>query len=1114
MMKKQITRFLSFIVLLAINVAVNAQVTTGTITGSVKTSDGKGLEGAAVTATLLSTGSVYKTVSKASGQYTLPNLRVGGPYQLVIKYVGFNDDTYKDLYVTLGTPVVIDAVLSNKSQSLAEVTVSSTSTKGIINSQRNGASTYISSRLVQSLPTINRSVQDFARLTPQVKAGNSASSGNSTGLSFAGQSNRYNQFSIDGSNSSDAFGLGSSGTNGGQANINPISIEAIQEIQILLSPYDVTQGGFTGGGINAITKSGTNTFHGSIYGQYQNQNFVGKNSDYNSSIVRNSYGDFTNQTFGASLGGAIVKNKLFFYANYERFEKSTPLSYDPTVAGSGSKANADTLKAIRDFMIANYYDPGTYGAINNKNQSNSFFGRIDWNINDKHKLTIRHNYVDGSNDILSRTATSVVFSNTGYKFTTKSNSTVVELNSTFSSSVSNVLRVTYNQIRDRRISNKFGALTITNFDLAQNSNITYNLGSDNSSQANSLDQDIFSVTDNLTLYKGKHTLTFGTNNEFFKSGNVFLQNFYGNYAYAAGNSSRNNITNFFANTGMTSYSVGYSTPGGGSALRGDRASADLKAAQFAVYAQDVWAISKDFKLTYGLRVDLPVITSIPSENTAFNTAFAAYGVSTNQMPKTTPLFSPRVGFNWDVKGDATTQVRGGAGLFTGRVPFVWVSNQLSNTGVATKSNSYTTTTAINTACIKYVYDPKDPQAGAYIPPTSANVATTINVIDKNFKYPQVFRANLAVDQKLGNGFVVTFEGLFTKNINNANYTNLNISDNGESTVALGSTSRPFWTKYQNSSFNQVIKLGNTSKGYSASFTGQLQKTYSNGWSGSIAYTYGTAGSLNDIPSSVALSNWRGVQTVNGLNKLDMTVSNFDMASRVVGYISKEFKYLKHFATTVTLFYNGQSGQALSYVYGSYNPGTSGPGTGAINITGDDIGGSATSVVYIPANFTEANFADITGGKTASQQYADFQQFISDNKYLANHVGKTTARNADRLPWENHFDLRIAQDIYFKTHKLQIFFDVVNVGALINKDYGRSYGGSGADGFYPVTTTLLTPVAGTTLKKDGVTFAATANNPAFQFNIGNFTKIGDTYRPYAVADFLSRWNSQIGVKYSF
>ncbi len=1092
------------IAVLAIPFMMKAQVTTGSITGFVKSKEGTPLKGATVSAVLESTGSVYKTTTKSNGQYTLPNLLVGGPYKVNISFVGYESNIASDIYITLGNAISNDATLTTKSQDLAVVSVNATAGKGVINSQRNGTSTNISQRLVQALPTINRSVQDFARLTPQVRAGNSASSGNVSGLSFGGQSNRYNQFSIDGANASDAFGLGSSGTNGGQANVNPISIDAIKEIQIVLSPYDVAQGGFTGGGINAVTKSGSNTFHGSVYGQYQNQKYIGKSYQYNSTIVSSPYVDFTNKTFGANVSGPIIKNKLFFFANVEKFEKSTPLAFDPTDPGSGSKANKDTLQALRDFMIKNYYDPGSFGAINNKNQSTSVFARIDWNISDKHKLTLRHNYVEGSNDILSRSANSVVFSNTGYKFTTKSNSSVLELNSTFSSSASNVFRLTYNQIRDRRISNLFGALTISNYDLIQGTNITYNLGSDFSSQANSLDQNIFTITDNFTLYKGKHVLTFGTNDEFFKSGNVFLQGFNGSYTYALGGSTRTNITNFYANQNMTGYSVGYSTAG-----RGDKASADLKAAQFSVYAQDIISLTNSFKLTYGLRVDLPVITSKPAENTAFNAAFSSFDVLTNQMPKRSLLFSPRIGFNWDVENNGSMQIRGGAGLFTGRVPFVWVSNQLSNTGIATKNNTFNAAQIV-TAGIKYNYDPNDPQAGAYIPPTSAAVPTIINVIDKNFKYPQILRANLAVDKKLGAGFITTFEFLFTKNINNASYTNLNISENGESTVTTGAVTRPLWTKYQNAAYVQVIKLGNTSKGYSASFTAQLQKVYSQGWSGSIAYTYGTSGSLTDIPSSVALSNWRGVQTVNGLNKTDLATSNFTMGSRIIGYVSKEIKYLKHFATTFTLIYTGQSGQRLSYLYGNYNPGL---GTGNINITGDDIGNTgATALAYIPTNFTEANFADIAGGKTASQQWADYQAFAASNSYLTKNAGKVAERNGDKLPFENHFDFRVSQDFIFKTHKLQLYFDVINIGALLDKYSGKAFG-SNTDGFFPVSNTLFVPASGA-LKKDGVAFTASATQPAFQFNINNFTKIGDDYRPYNIADFTSRWNAQIGVKYSF
>jgi outer membrane receptor protein involved in Fe transport len=1080
---------------------LHAQVTTGTITGTVTDADGKELPGATVTAVHVPTGTKYETAVRNGGQFTLPNLRVGGPYTITVHYTGYTDQVFSDQTVSLGTPLNITASLTSANAVMKEVTVTA-SGRGLINSQKTGTSTNVTSRQIQALPSINRNIQDFARLTPQVRVGTGGNDGTSRGLSFGGQSNRYNQFSIDGANASDAFGLSSSGTNGGQANINPISIDAIQEIQVVLSPYDVTQGGFTGGGINAITKSGTNKFHGSVFGQYQDQSFVGKSAAYNSTITPLAYSNFKNKTFGASFSGPIIQNKLFFFVNAERFQKTTPVGFDPTIAGSGSKVNPDTLAALRDFMLKNYgFDLGSYGAISNENQSTSVFGRIDWNISDKHKLTFRHNYVDGSNDIgRSRTATAAFFENTGYKFQSISNSTVAELNSTFSSTKSNVLRLTYNRIRDARQSPNAPNLFISNYDLTQKANISYNLGSEFSSAANSLDQDIFTVTDNFTLYKGNHTFTFGTNNEFFKSSNVFLQGYYGAYTYNAGNNSTNNISNWMKNTGMTQYQVGYSTAG-----RGDKAPAILKAAQYSVYGQDVWAASKSFKLTYGLRLDLPSIANNPPANAKFDSAFASFGVKTEQMPQNRVMFSPRVGFNWNAD-EQGVQIRGGLGLFTGRIPFVWISNQYSNTGVTTKNLSYTTTSTptIGSIGVTYKFDPNDPQMGAFIPSNGVPAPTVINVIDKNFKYPQIFRGNIAADKKLGKGFMATVEALYTKTINNAAYKNLNISENGETTVALGPTTRPYWTKTLNTGYTQVLELYNTNQGSSWNFTFQLQKSYSKGWSGSIAYNFGMANSLNDLPSSVAASNWRGVQVVNGLNKPDLAISNFDMGSRVSGYITKEFKYLQHFSTTISLFYNGQQGQRMSYVYST---------AASKNITGED--NSSTSLVYIPANQTEANFADISNGKTASQQWADFQSFVDANPYLKNRMGKNAERNGDRLPWENHFDGRIAQNFLYKTHKLEVFFDVVNLGALLNKSWGRAYGsGTDPDGFFPLTSTLFSPVVSGSQKKDGVAFTPTATNPAFQFNINNFTKIGNTYRPYGLNNFTSRWSSQIGLRYSF
>ncbi len=1085
---KQIFGFVAFFMLMLLGKGTFAQVTTSSIVGRVNDPKGEVVPGATVQAIHEPTGTNYGTVTKNNGEYTLPNLRVGGPYTLTVSAVGFATKKFENISVALGTPLSVNIIMEESSSTLNEVTV--TAGKGdVISSVRNGSSTFIPLRQMQSLPTINRSVQDFTRLTPQANTAGS-------GVSFGGQNNRFNQFTIDGANATDAFGLTSSGTNGGQANLNPISIETIQEMQVVLSPYDVTYGGFTGGGINAVTKSGANDFHGSVYGQYQNEKFVGKSQSYNETITRNPYPEFKNQTFGASLSGPIVKNKLFFYLNGERFVKSTPLAFDPTVAGSGSRANKDSLEVLRQFMINNYnYDPGSYGAINNENKSTSLFGRLDWNINSKHTLTLRHNYINGSNDILSRTATSVPFSNTGYKFFSKSNSTVLELNSNFSPNASNVLRLTYNTVRDRRASNFFPGLTINSYDLSQRATITYNLGSENSSQANSLDQDVFTITDNFTLYKGKHTITFGTNNEFFSSKNVFLQGFYGNYTYGvSGTTDPSSISKFMKNTGLTSYNVGFST----NPDRSDRASANLRAAQLSVYAQDIWSMTDRFKLTYGLRIDMPLFFNDPTENPAVEAAFPGY--KTSQMPKANPLFSPRVGFNWDVKGDASTQVRGGAGLFTGRLPFVWISNQFSNTGVTQINYSVSNTNAANIATlagIKYNFNPNDPHAGAYIPASVTAAPPVINVIDRNFKFPQVFRANLAVDQKLGFwGLIGTLEGIYTKTLNNANYENLNLSENGEGSVTLGSTTRPLWTKRVTTAFTDVIKLKNTNQGYSYSLTAQVQKPYDRGWSGSIAYTYGRTKSLTDLTSSVAYSNWRFAYATNGLNRLDLANSNFDMGSRIIGSLSKEFKYAKNFATTITLIYTGQSGLRASYLYNR-------------TITGDDITGSTNNtLVYVPASAAEANFADLRGGATAAEQWTNFQKFASENKFLGDNMGKNAARNGDRLPFEHHFDVRIAQDFIYGKHKLQVFFDVLNVGNMLQSKWGRAYSLSNQ------SSTLFTVLTSGSQTQNGTAFTPTAAKPALQFNVNNMNNIEGTYRPYIVSDFSSRWNAQIGARYSF
>jgi len=1062
-------KFLLFTLVALLGVAFShAQVTTGSITGIVKDAQQETLIGATVKATHIPTGTVYSASTNVKGQFNLPNVRVGGPYTLTVSYIGLNSKSLEDLNVSLGNPLRVDVVLENESNALSEVTVTA-SKSSLISSERNGTSTNVSSSQLQQLPTISRNIQDFARLTPQATTFNNSSTGASLGMSFAGMHQKFNKFSVDGASANDVFGLAATGTNGGQASANPIPLDAIQEMQIVLAPYDVTLVGFAGGGINAITKSGTNTFHGSAYTYLQNQDGIGK-----SVTTDLKYADFDKTIYGASLGGPIIKDKLFFFGNFERSKNNSPLPYNPAETGSGSNFDVATLTDLRNFVLDKYgYDVGGFEGLNKETLSTSVFARIDWNINDKHRLTVRHNYVDASDFLLSRSQSTITFGNSSYSMASTTNSSVIELNSTLSNTASNVFRLTYNRIRDQRETGLFPSIYI------QDGPLNYNLGSDASSPRNSLAQDNFSITNNFTLFKGNHTLTFGTNNDFYNTDNVFLQNYYGSYTYRSIQAFKDNIA------APGSYSVGYSTKGGA-----DNANSKVHAAQFRVYGQDAWNINNNFKLTYGVGLEMPVFFNNPDNNVTFNSSVFAteYNVATNEPPKTRLYFTPRVGFNWDVNGDAQTQLRGGAGIFTGPTPLVWLGNQYQNTGVASIRYSGTP------ADLRFNYDPSDAHLGAYIPDgyTTA-VATEIDVTDKNFKLPQIFRSNLAVDQRLPWwGLVGTVEGLFTKTINSVKYENLNLVE-PTSVATIGTSTRPFYNfQRRDNAYTDIIYLTNTSKGYTYNITAQLQKPMTaDGWAGSIAYTYGDAYSLTDATSSTALSNWRFAYNVNGLNNLDLERSNYATGSRIIGYVSKSFKYAKgRMATTVGLVYNGQSGQRFSYLYNN-------------NINGDDVSNrtSAAALIYIPATFEEAKFVDLTDSKgvitrTAQQQWDDFVAFAGDNKYLKDNMGKVSKRNGDKMPWENHFDLKVAQDFHLvNDHKLQVSLDMQNIGNLLKKDWGRSY----------------------YLANQGLnifTVASATTTPTFKFDSSKMTDVDGTLRPYTIADYGSRWRGQLSLRYSF
>ena len=1071
--------------------AAFAQVTTSSITGTIKDTKGATLPGATITATHTPSGSVYSTISGENGKFTIPNMRVGGPYTIKISFIGFESRVFNDINLSLGDPLKMEIKLEDAAHALAAVNVTSTK-NAVISPERTGSSTRVSQRELQSLPTITRSLQDFTRLTPQAVSVNSGADGSPLGIQFAGQNNRYNQFTIDGANATDAFGLAASGTNGGQAGINPVPLDAIQEVQVLLSPYDVTQGGFTGGGINAVTKSGTNNVHGSVQYLYQNQSFVGKNV-----LTQLPYQTFTNKTFSATLGGPVIKNKLFYFLSYEKFNNTTPLAYDPSQPGSGSNFDVNVLSGIRNFLIANYtYDPGSYTNINKTTASNSVFARLDWNINDKNKLTLRHSYVDGQNYNISRGANSITFSDAGYYFISTTNSTVLELNSSLSTKSSNVLRFTYTNVNDRRTTSPFPNVSITN------GSLSYNIGADFSSSANGLKQNNFTITDNYTLYWGNHTFTLGTDDEFYNTSNLFQQAYNGAYTY---NKSTpvgfDNIAAFEANiTAPNAYTINYvpTSPG-------DKFYAQMHVAQLGFYGQDVWSVNDKFKLTYGLRIDLPVYFNHPTENPGFNSDpnFANY--PNNITPKSTPLFSPRAGFNYDINGNGETQLRGGIGLFTGRVPFVWISNSYTNNGINTIKYSTVPPT------LRFNYNPSQPVSGAYIPPSNTFPATEIDLTANNFKVPQTLRANLAIDQKLPFwGLIGTVEGIFTKIINNINYQNLNTGPQTDN-VVIGSSSRPWFNFARvDNSYTDVLELTNTSLGYAYNVTAQIQKPFERGWTGSVAYTYGESFSVNDGGSSTAASNWRFNYGSYGLNYLTEARSNFDPGSRIVAYVSKTFKYLNNkLATTVGVVYTGSTGQPFSYTYNK-------------NINGDDptnkTSSSATKdLMYIPSEaelsdpngFLNYKFVDLISGgttiRTAPQEWADFQNFIHSQKALTKSEGSIIARNADRTPWENHFDVKINQDFYLvKQHKLSVSFDLLNVGNLLNKNWGWAYFVTNQD------ASPLTVVSQPTANASGTVTAG----PTFTFDQTKLTQVNGTYRPYGVSDFLSRWRGQLSVHYTF
>ena len=1060
---KNLSVFVLF--LFCLTFTLNGQVTTSGISGKV-TAEGELLIGATVQAVHEPSGTTYGTVTNADGRYSLQGMRTGGPYTVEVSYVGFQKAVYKNITLQLGETYLLDVKLT-ESLSLDEVVVTA-SKAALFNSQKTGAAQNFNQSQIQATPSVSRSIFDVTKMNPL--GVNTAS-----GMSFAGSSNKYNSFQIDGITNNDVFGLSSSGTNGGQAGANPISLEAIEEIQVVIAPYDVRQGGFTGGGINAITKSGTNTFHGSAYWYYNNENFYGKTPGKDAK-ERKKLGDQSSATYGFTLGGPIVKDKLFFFANYERVKETYPSSNN--IGSTESNLDVKEVDQIvnKISQLTGGYNAGGYGPQDIDTYSNKILTRLDWNINEQNKFTVRYSFLDGRKMVFSNSVSSAKLNDNGYFMNNKTHSLVSELNTQFTPSWSNEFRFGWTNVRDYRdpIGQPLPNITINN--LINNGDPTkkssLELGTERNSAANALDQDIFTLEDNLIWNKGNHTITLGTHNEFFHMKNLYITNIYGSYVY---NSLDDFLTVGTANEVLpNSYEYSYSNE----KITGtDRWAPVFGAAQLGFYAQDEWKVTNRFSMTYGLRLDIPLLFDKPRANEVFNSSTVAtsMGLATDQMPTTKVLWSPRVGFRWSLNEDRTTLLRGGAGIFTGRVPFVWISNSFGNAGVEMVRTAYSSSLGNYPSDFKFNIDPnkqyKDPNAKV---PTSE-----VDVMAKNFRFPSVFRANLAVEQMLPFGIRGTLEGLYSKTLNNILYDNINYQWKGE-TLNNGGDDRPVYEK-QDNHFTQVMLLKNTSKGYTFNITTKLEKSSDFGLNAMIAYTYGQAKSLNDGNSSQAYSGWKYNATYYGDMNPELTWSMFDVRNRVIGSVSYRKEYAKHFATTVSLFYNGQTGGRYSL----------------LDYTDLNKDGYRNDLMYVPtdAELEKMVFTDIHSNNntvTAAEQKDALIKWIEGNGELRKSKGTHIKRNQMTLPFEHHFDFHFAQDFFVdiagQRNTIQLNFDIINVGNLLNKKWGMYYQTNSGYDLTPLTTKIGT------------------NGATYQFY--------DPGEMYTNTNITSRWHAQVGLKYIF
>jgi hypothetical protein len=1027
-------------------------VTTGLMTGVVTDSAKQPVSGAQVIAIHLPSGTSYEATTRDDGRYSMPNMRVGGPYSVTVAFVGgsgtaFQPETVENIEVNLG--VATDLPISVKAIAVTEtVTVTATSDT-VFSSARTGAATSVSRESIATLPTISGRIQDLTRLTPQA-----------AGMSFAGQDNRLNNITVDGSYFNNSFGLG--GQPGDRTGVAPISLESIEQIQVSVAPFDVRQGNFVGANVNTITRSGTNRVTASLYHRFRNNNFVGTDA----AGLPYDPGDFDTKQTGLWMGAPIVKNRLFVFGNYEDEKDTRPLNNflanrgGQTVAGNTTRVLASELDTLSSYLRQNFqYETGPYEGIDDLTPQKRFLLRNDFNVNNSNKISFRYTQLESSTDVNLSGSTSAGFGRntfrsdflnfqaSNYQILENIKSGVGEWNWIIGNSMSNQIQAGYTANDESR--GDIGPL-FPFVDIQDGNQVTYtSFGSEPFTPNNELRYNTFQFKDDFMKFGNRHTFTFGATVQRYESENVFFPLQQSAYVYNTLQDFFTDANGFLANPNRTvspvtlrRFQVRYmNLPGLDKPLQ------PLEVWYSGGYAQDEWRPRSNMTITMGMRLDVSRFkdTAFPNAQidalTFRDEAGQPVQYESGKLPDPKILWSPRFGLNWDVRSDQRTQLRGGTGVFTGPPLYVWISNQLGQTGVLTGLVDVQNTTAF-----PFHRDPNryKPTNVTGTPATS----TEFNVTDNTFKFPQIWRSNIALDQRLPGGITGTAEFIYNKDVNGIYYINANLP--AAQSAFVGVDNRPRWTgptcaaaggvgpcvtrinQTPGNVITSAIVMKNQDVGSSWNLAFSARKPNFHGLTLNGAYSYGESKNTID-PGSTAFASWAGNPHVNDPNNPGLGFSSGSPGHRVFFQASYTRSYFDFGATTISMFWEARNGSNTSYVF-------------AGDMNGD--GASNNDLIYIPRDASEMNFVTFTCPVptcatattfTAQQQVEAFERYISQDNYLSKHRGEYARRGAVFLPFVKRADLSFVQEV-FKNIKGrrnggQFRIDIQNIGNLLNSEWG-------------------------------------------------------------------------------